>query len=106
MTGTTWDRQIDIAMKKAGSPFTANDVIAWLRFGQASMAVAPCMHASVWFNPQGQAEIGHLHAKRWCNTCARWMLDRLKAESEARGCNHVAVTGRPGWARFLRMKGF
>jgi len=100
----TWADDIDRALIRADSPYTAVDVLRWLRTGQAAMAVAPCLHGSVWFR-DGGAELAHL-AGRWCDACARWLYGKLLVACAARGIDFVDIEGRPGWRRFLAMRGF
>ena len=101
----TWAQDIDQALMRCGSPHSAADVLRWVRDGQAVFAAGDHMHGSLWFRPDGKAEIGHV-AGRWNMADAEWLFKRMRAEALARGIEDVEINGRPGWRRFLQQKGF
>ena len=100
----TWSDDIEHALRRCNSPYTVTDVIRWLRNGDAVMAVGDKMHGSVWFKPDGTAEIAHL-AGQWDADDASWLRERLQEVALARGYDFVEINGRKGWERFLKIKG-
>lgn len=100
----SWADDIDLAMQRGGSPYTAADLIRWLREGRAGMAVTDDMHAS-WVFEDGACNVGHVHG-RWNGASMRWLIGCMKRDMEARGVTSWRWSGRAGWARFLRSKGF
>jgi hypothetical protein len=101
----TWADEIDVALERAGSPHSAADLLRWLREGDAYFVATEAMRGSVWFNPAGEVEIGHLFG-RWDLKSAVWMARQVEKECKRRGVEFVAITGRAGWQRFLKMRGF
>lgn len=100
----SWADEIEDAMRRGGSPYGVDDVLTWLRRGQARLFVAEDLHASLVIWPHGEAEVGHMYG-RWNSCQARWLIERGRAWLAERGIDDFTVRGRPGWARFLRMRG-
>ena len=100
-----WADEIDHAMKRGNSPYTALTVIGWLRSGQGHFAACGDMTASVWFRPDGVAEIGHISGT-WNDSDATWLYRCLMRELRDRGLTDWVFKGRKGWERFLRRKGW
>lgn len=99
-----WADQIDHAMKRGGSPYTALDVLRWLREGIATLWIWPNMHASAVVL-DGVVHIGHVWG-RWLLDEAQELWDQLGAFCQRFGRVGGKVQGRAGWQRFLRMRGF
>ena len=98
----TWADEIDTALTRAGSPYQAGDLIRWLCSGTLKLAVGNQMHGSLWFRPDGEPEIAHLYGN-WNEEDALWLFSKLKEYANGR---FVEIKGRPGWERFLKMKGW
>ena len=101
-----WSEETDYALQRAGSSCTSGDLIAYLRKSQAVFMKGEKMHASWLFRGQG-IEVGHIFGNWWPEDVS-WFLDVGKREAEARGMDAdiYHITGRPGWRRFLKAKGF
>lgn len=100
----TWADEIQVAMVRGKSPYTAADVLRWLRNGDAWMGVTPNLHASLWFR-DGICEVGHMFG-RWTKEDAEWLRDAAWREMRKRGITEMQVNGRKGWKRFWKLKGF
>ena len=55
-----WTSDIDDAMRRGDSPYSADDVLKWLRDGSAHMVAAPHLHGSVRYYAGDDAEVGHM----------------------------------------------
>lgn len=100
----SWADEINAAMARGKSPYTALDLLRWLREGKAELYVWPKMHASAVLL-DGVVEIGHVYGT-WTKEEAEELWERLRAFCEKHGATGGVVHGRRGWQRFLRMKGF
>ena len=100
----TWANDISKALRRANSPYSFEDWMGWLRSGQVEMAVAPCLHGSIWFNPDDTPEVAHISGK-WCPECVQWLQERMMDAADARGVDFIEINGRRGWARFLSKEG-
>ena len=100
----TWADEIDLALRRSGGGLTSLDLLRWLRAGQAQLFVCGTMHGSLWYR-DGGAELAHV-AGSWDDGCARWLLKRATQAALQRGIERIEINGRPGWRRFLMMKGF
>lgn len=101
----TWADEIDVAMKRGNSPYSARDVFAWLRAGQAYFCATDAMHASIWFKDAEICEIGHV-AGKWNNSDARFIFEKCQGEAQRKGYDKIVSNGRAGWSRFLQIKGW
>jgi len=95
-----WTEEIALALRRGKSVYDLPDFVRLLISREIVMAAAPCLRASVWFRPDGAAEVAHL-AGRWCEPCAMWLHDEMRSQAAARGISFVEIDGRPGWRRFL-----
>lgn len=100
----SWADEIDHAMRRGNSPYTSLDLLRLAREGRAEIYIWPRMHASsVLLNDT--VEIGHVFGE-WTPEEAQELWARLLAFCVRHGKSGGIVKGRPGWRRFLRMKGF
>jgi hypothetical protein len=98
----TWADQIDRALQRVGSPYTALDLLRFLREGKARLYVGERLHGALWWRDDGVVEVFHV-AGTWNAADGDWLFEKMyEAVPNAR----VAINGRPGWERFLRMKGY
>ena len=96
----TWADQIDGAMRG----YTADDVLFWLRNGEAMMFISGDLHASIKVGTDGTAQVAHM-AGTWTDSDAAWIIERARARMREIGIPDLQINGRPGWKRFLQMKG-
>lgn len=96
--------EIDVAMKRGKSPYTALDLFRWLREGNAEIYIWPNMHASSVFIDD-EVQIGHVYGT-WTTEEAEELWERLLAFCKKNGKTGGKVFGRKGWQRFLKIKGF
>ena len=101
---TTWSDDIQTALERSRSPYSALDVIRWLRSGEASMGVSGRMSASLWWAGPDGAEVSHV-AGVYTNEDTCWLLDWADRECRARGISMLSVNGRNGWRRWMRKRG-
>lgn len=99
----TWADEIDLAMRRGGSPYDAAAILRLIRAGRASFRALEHLRGSVVFC-EGYAEVGHI-AGRWDRSEAQELLDWARDLARARGCRELRVTGRRGWRRFLTQEG-
>ena len=99
----TWSDEIDAAMRRGGSPYSAVDLLRLVRAGRATFRALTHMRGSVVFC-DGYAEVGHI-AGKWDRAEAQELLDWARGLARARGCRALRVTGRRGWRRFLKTEG-
>lgn len=99
---------MEAALKRGNSPFTMQDVTQALAAGCLRVGAGERMTGSVWIRHGAEAgpmvEIVHV-AGRWDEREALW----LWAMAEQLGRMHglpVTFSGRAGWARFLRKRGW
>ena len=97
----TWCDEIDSAM----TGYTANDVLFWLRHGEGMFFASGDLHASLHIDVEGLARVAHM-AGTWTDEDAEWIITTATKRLKDIGIDEMQVDGRPGWKRFLRMKGF
>jgi hypothetical protein len=88
-------------MQRSGGHWCVEDLIRWLRMGDATFYAGEEMQGSIWWNKPEGATVGHI-AGRFNASDANWMFRRFRAEAKRRGISHIAIEGRSGWARFIR----
>ena len=93
---------IEIALKKGCSPFTIQDVLKAQAHGNLHVVLGDNMTASYW-ERLGKLEVVHL-AGKWCDDEGKRMMQVFQGEAKRRGIPWE-IQGRPGWTRFLKMKG-
>jgi len=99
----TWMEEMDIALERGGSPVDAMYVLNKIRRGEGRFFAWPKMRASV-IEEDGLADIGHVYGE-WTIDEARELLGKMGDFARDRGLTTGRAFGRPGWKRFLRMKG-
>lgn len=91
------EADIALALRRGRSSKTVADVLAFLWRGEARLLIHPAGSCS-WRWKDGRCEI--LHAcGRWDGECIAWMLERMPDP------RLFTWEGRPGWLRFLQMRG-
>jgi len=100
----SWADEIDVAMVRGKSPWRATDLLRWLREGSAGLAMGEDMHAS-WVFEGDVCTVGHVYG-RWNADEMAWFVRCMERDMAARGVRSWRWSGRPGWARFLRSKGW
>jgi len=105
MARLNWADQVDAAMLRGNSPYNCLDVLRWMREGNATFGISGDMTGSVWFRPDGVAEICHI-AGAWNDKDADWLYRCLMRAVRRRGLVEWTWNGRRGWRRFLRSKGW
>lgn len=99
----TWADEIDLAMRRGGSPYDAATILLLIRQGRAAFRALEHLRGSVVFC-DGYAEVGHI-AGRWDRREAQELLSWARDLARARGLLTLRVTGRRGWQRFLEREG-
>ena len=94
---------IEAALVRGNSRYTMDDFMGWLYQGELHVAVTETMSMS-WLLYDGIVEIGHT-AGKWNTDDFLWMLGRMKSWMADQGLTEWRYEGRPGWDRFLKMKG-
>jgi len=94
---------MEAALRRGGSRFTMDDLMRWLYQGHLQVVVTETMSAS-WLLYNGIVEIGHMGGK-WNSDDVRWMIGRMKKWMADHGLTEWRYAGRPGWPRFLQLKG-
>lgn len=96
---------MEASLRRGRSPYGVDDLLAYLWAGRLGVAIGQHMSGS-WVRLEGgTCEVGHL-AGAWNQGDALWIVRMMKADLAARGIASWYWRGRPGWARFLRVKGF
>ena len=97
------ETHIQAALKRGNSPYTLRDVLGAFWRGDLRLLIASRMTASLWIE-DGRVHIVHVGGE-WNHEDARWLIDRMKDYCRETG-KPWTWSGRKGWVRFLRMKGF
>lgn len=97
-----WADDMDRALKK--SCYSFEDAFRWLREGKAHFVATDGLTGSVCI--EGDRVVTMHMAGKFDLASARYIHDRCLEWAQARGFDKIEIEGRPGWSRFLRMKGW
>lgn len=99
---------MEAALARGNSRFTINDVARALAHGCLRVGAGDRLSGSVWIRHGAEAgpmvEIVHI-AGRWDDREARWLYSMADQLAREHGLP-LTFSGRPGWARFLRRRGW
>lgn len=92
---------------KSPDPVPIGRIVAWLLSDQLGVVVTPHMTASfrTSLTQTNTMEIVHVGGD-WCDGCAKYSLGVMFRTMAEAKIDNWRFQGRPGWARFLRTKGF
>ncbi len=100
-------QDIERSLERGGSPHSLEEVIRWFTAGLLHVMVGNYMSFSFRLNAKDgmfTCQVVHL-AGQWDDREAGWMLKAMKDQMRIWCVSETQFEGRPGWARFLKMKG-
>jgi hypothetical protein len=100
----TWADDMQAACERGNSPVDADYILAKIRAGEGMFWAGDQLHGSVVIE-DGELDVGHMFGV-WNDDDARPMWAAFRKWAKDRGIDRCRINGRPGWARFLRMKGY
>ena len=100
-----WIAEMEDALGRAENPVTVDFILRGMRSGDVHFFCAGELHGAIYVRDRTTAVVAYL-AGKWTDEDGAWIICAAREKMRQLGCKDLWIEGRPGWRRFLRMKGY